>query len=88
TAMSAMMSSRDSGLIGGMGIISIFIFPVIYGVLGFIGGAIAALIYNFAAGFMGGVELELESAEKTYGAPPQSYSNPYGAPYGGGGSSQ
>jgi hypothetical protein len=89
--LSAAMSSSsgNSIAVGGMGIAAVFIFPIIYGILGFIAGAIGALLYNFAAGFMGGVELELENAEQAYGAPPpQSYQNPYGAPYGGGGPSQ
>ena len=44
-AMSAMMpSGRDGAAMGGIGILSVFIFPIIYAVLGFIGGAIGALI--------------------------------------------
>jgi hypothetical protein len=86
--LSAAMPTRsDSTVVGGIGIIAVFIFPIVYGILGFIAGAIGALIYNFAAGFMGGVELELENAEQAYGAPHQ-HQNPYGAPYGGGGSAQ
>jgi hypothetical protein len=33
--------------------------PLIYGVMGFIGGAIIALLYNLAAGKIGGIEVEL-----------------------------
>jgi hypothetical protein len=36
--------------------------PILYGVLGFIVGAIAALLYNIAARRFGGIELELELA--------------------------
>jgi hypothetical protein len=35
--------------------------PILYGVLGFIFTAIACAIYNFVAGFVGGIEVELES---------------------------
>jgi hypothetical protein len=34
--------------------------PVIYGVMGFIATAIGCAIYNFIAGFVGGIEVELE----------------------------
>ena len=43
---------------------------VIYGLFFIIFGAIGALVYNVAAGFVGGVELELESVGDAYAAPP------------------
>ena len=33
---------------------------VIYGILGFIGGAIGALIYNLVAGMVGGIVFEVD----------------------------
>ena len=41
-----------------IGIGSIVIFPVVYGVLGFVLGYIFALIYNLAAKRIGGIEFE------------------------------
>ena len=35
--------------------------PVSYAVIGFVAGAITALIYNIVARFIGGVKIELES---------------------------
>jgi hypothetical protein len=35
--------------------------PISYGVMGFIVGAIAALLYNIAARWVGGIELDLDS---------------------------
>jgi len=32
-----------------------------YGVMGFIGGAIAALLYNLFSNWVGGIEIEVES---------------------------
>ena len=73
-AMMSMSSGRESAAGGGMGIgIGLFYMiglPIIYGVIGFIFGAIGALIYNVASGILGGLELELENAEAGYGAPP------------------
>jgi hypothetical protein len=40
----------------GMGILM----PVIYGVMGFIGGVIGAAVYNLVARWIGGIELEVE----------------------------
>ena len=46
-------------------------FPILYGVMSFIAGAIGGLIYNVAARIAGGIELELENAPPEYHAPPQ-----------------
>ena len=84
-----MPAARGGAAVGGFGILAVFIFPIIYAVIGFIAGALGAVIYNFAAGFMGGIELELENAAPNYSVPPpQNYGAPppppqsYGAPYG------
>ena len=46
------------GLFGGfMGMITL---PIMYGVFGFLGGLIQAFIYNVAAGFVGGVRIDVE----------------------------
>ena len=42
----------------GMG--AIIVAPIFYGCMGFIGGALGAVIYNAFAGMMGGIELRLE----------------------------
>jgi hypothetical protein len=36
--------------------------PVMYGVFGVIGGAIGALLYNLVAGWVGGIEVELNQS--------------------------
>ena len=51
------------GLIFGVG--SVIFFPVLYGVLGFIGGIISAGIYNLVAKWVGGLEIELEEKPAT-----------------------
>jgi len=35
--------------------------PIIYTIMAFVGGAIGAFVYNIFAGFVGGVEIEVES---------------------------
>src|SRR6187549_2250017 len=42
------------------GLGSIVIMPIMYGIMGFIGGAIGTVIYNLLAGAIGGLELHLE----------------------------
>jgi hypothetical protein len=42
------------------GVGSIIYFPVMYGIMGFIGGVIVAFVYNLAAGWIGGIEVETE----------------------------
>ena len=56
-------ASPDSGpnpfaLMAGMGIAAIIVFPLLYGLFGFIGGLIMAGLYNLFAGMVGGVEIE------------------------------
>lgn len=73
-AISALGPGRDATA-GGvstvvMGIIMMIAFPIMYGLLGFIGGAIGALIYNIMAGVVGGVKFELEAVQQEYAAPP------------------
>ena len=58
--------SLDTGAMGGMGagvgIGMLILFPIIYGVLGFIGGVIAAAVYNLIAKITGGLDFTLEDA--------------------------
>jgi hypothetical protein len=41
-----------------IGLGAIVVLPIFYGVLGFLMAVIAAWLYNLAAGFTGGVEIE------------------------------
>lgn len=73
-AMSAMGPGRDAAA-GGissvvMGIALMIGVPIFYGILGFISGAIGALIYNGAAGIIGGIKFELEGVQDEYAPPP------------------
>ena len=53
------------GLVHGMigltvfGVASIVLFPIIFGIIAFIMGTIMALLYNFFAGKIGGVQVDL-----------------------------
>lgn len=61
----AMASGPDGQVPGWLapmfGLGAIVFLPVLYGICGFVGGAIAALIYNALAGIIGGLELRLET---------------------------
>ena len=59
---SSMMPNFGAGRAfgAGMGIGFLLFAPVIYGVIGFIAGAIVAWLYNICASIVGGMELELE----------------------------
>jgi hypothetical protein len=61
-------SQQKLGMIG-IVVISVLI-PAFYGVLGFVMGAIWAYVYNFAAQFIGGLELQLDEKSRSYLAPP------------------
>jgi hypothetical protein len=46
------------GPLGGMA--AVVLLPFVYGVLGFIAGALGAWLYNVAAGMVGGVKFDVE----------------------------
>jgi hypothetical protein len=52
--------AMNAGLGVGLGLVLAVIAPIMYGAMGFIFGALAALIYNLVAKWTGGVEFEVE----------------------------
>jgi len=61
----AMMGGQDGGaaaggLMMGMGLGMAIAAPIFYGVLGFIGGLLTGWLFNLAAGFVGGLEVETQ----------------------------
>ncbi len=54
------LGASNSGFALGAGgaIAALIIFPVAYGISGFIAGIIVALVYNLAAGSVGGLQLD------------------------------
>ena len=41
------------------GTATIIVFPILYGIVGFVGGLITAFFYNLVAGKIGGLEVEI-----------------------------
>jgi MFS family permease len=73
-AISAMGPGRDAAA-GGIGTVAMGVgmmigLPLFYGILGFIMGAIGALIYNAVSGIIGGIKFELEGVQDEYAPPP------------------
>lgn len=56
---------RNSFMAGGggivMGLVIMVALPIFYGLIGFVAGAIGAFVYNIFAGFIGGIEIEVEN---------------------------
>ena len=46
---------------GIFGLAAIVFFPIFYGIIGVIVGAITAIVYNFAAGMVGGIRIDLRT---------------------------
>ena len=63
-AMLAMGGTEESAMGGGMmmglGIAAVVVFPILYGILGFIAGIISAFFFTLAAKYAGGLELEVQ----------------------------
>jgi len=53
-------ASEFAGIGAMLGVAAIIVFPIFYGALGFVGTLVAAWFYNLAAGFVGGVEIEVQ----------------------------
>jgi hypothetical protein len=61
--LASLATQQTNGAIGGAVIIVLGILaPVLYGVMGFVIGAISAFIYNLIAKRLGGIEIQLEPA--------------------------
>jgi hypothetical protein len=71
--MGSALGQQNSPLAGifgvGFGIGIAVLAPVLYGAMGFIMGAIGALLYNLLAKWVGGLELEMEVRPQTRAAP-------------------
>ncbi len=52
---------RGGGVVAGclIGVLAYIVLIVVYGVLGGIGGALTAFLYNLIAGWIGGLEVEI-----------------------------
>jgi uncharacterized protein YqgC (DUF456 family) len=50
----------QAGMGIGLGLLFAVLAPVLYGAMGFIFGALGALLYNLIAGWTGGIEFEVE----------------------------
>lgn len=55
------------GLIFGAG--AVVFLPIFYAILGFLGSLLMAALYNVAARFIGGIELDLEDASRSRPGP-------------------
>jgi|SRR5689334_13170824 len=74
-AMSAAAGGGSNATVSGvssavMGIALMIGIPIFYGILGFVMGAIGALIYNALSGIIGGVKFDLEGVQQEYAPPP------------------
>jgi hypothetical protein len=65
------------------GMIGVLIFaalsPFLYGLFGFIVGAVMALLYNWVASAIGGIKVELEAVPVLYVVPPSQPPAPHAA---------
>ena len=57
---SGLAGHQAAGVMGVAGVFMVIMLPILYGVIGFIAGAIGAALYNLIAGVVGGIEIEVE----------------------------
>lgn len=53
-------SPQGGGFFAGLGVGLAVLVPVLYAAFGFVGTLIAAALYNLVAGWVGGIEIEVE----------------------------
>ena len=58
-ALSPADSPIGAGGIMAFGAAAVFLFPIMYGVIGFVSALIGAALYNVLAGAVGGIEIDL-----------------------------
>jgi hypothetical protein len=65
----SLVGGNASYAVGGggivIGIVVMIGLPILYGIIGFIAGAISALVYNLFSGIVGGIEIEVENVLQT-----------------------
>lgn len=63
TILGAAAGGGAEAAIGGVigGLFAMVGIPLMYGAMGFLGGVLVAFLYNAAAGFVGGVEMEIDN---------------------------
>lgn len=62
-AMMAMGGGGEAfsgGMMMGMGLAAVIVLPIFYGLLGFLAGLLSAWLYNLAAKYVGGVEVDIQ----------------------------
>jgi hypothetical protein len=67
--LGSMAGQHSTPFAGMFGVFFALFMPVIYGVMGFVTGAIGGLLYNLFARLVGGFELELEQRPDSLTAP-------------------
>lgn len=53
---------EGAGIAAGMGIVMAILMPLFYVVMGFVATLVGCFIYNIAAGWVGGIELEFDES--------------------------
>lgn len=59
------VSAPGMGAMAGIGFFAILLFPIMYGIIGFIAGLLYAALYNLAARWTGGFELTFDQVPAT-----------------------
>jgi hypothetical protein len=67
--MGSALGQEKTPFAGIFGVVFAIFMPLLYGAMGFISGAIGALLYNLFAKWAGGFELELEVRPQMLSAP-------------------
>jgi len=63
-AQPQMQNEANPMMMFGAGIGALIFLPVLYGIVGFIGGITGSLIYNLVAGYVGGIELNFQQDQE------------------------
>jgi hypothetical protein len=67
--LGSVLGQQKTPFAGMFGIFFALFMPILYGVIGFLTGAIGALLYNLFARWVGGFELDIELRPETLTAP-------------------
>jgi len=59
-AMGGGEGAVGGGMMMGLGLAAVLVLPIFYGIVGFLGGLLSAFLFNLAAKYTGGLEIEAD----------------------------
>lgn len=64
SALMAASGVSEMAVFAGFGLVGVIASPVLFGISGFLGGLLMGFLYNLVAGWIGGVQVEVDGGDE------------------------